>query len=218
MLGRGPRPAPAGATATGSPDGLGARLRVRREHRHAGALADDLQLVRPRRAAAGRQATNSGVLPLAAQPRGQLARQRRLTGALQAGQHDHGRRGLGERQLPGLAAEDADEFLVDDLDDLLRRVERTGHLGAPGALLDPVHERADHGQRDVGLEQRQPDLAGGGLDVGVGQPALAAQPRRAPVSRSDSDSNTPASLVVLSRTRQRCPGRAQRVTTNWAQR
>ena len=31
------------------------------------------------------------------------------------------------------------------------------------------------GQRDVGLEQRDADLAGGGVDVGLGQPALAAQ-------------------------------------------
>jgi hypothetical protein len=29
------------------------------------------------------------------------------------------------------------------------------------------------GQRDVGLEQRDADLARGGVDVGVGQPALA---------------------------------------------
>ena len=33
----------------------------------------------------------------------------------------------------------------------------------------------DDGQRDVGLEQRDPDLARGGVDVGVGEPALAAQ-------------------------------------------
>ena len=31
------------------------------------------------------------------------------------------------------------------------------------------------GQRDVGLEQRDADLARGGVDVGLGQPALAAQ-------------------------------------------
>ena len=44
-------------------------------------------------------------------------------------------------------------------------------------LLDRGDERADDGQRDVGLEQRDPDLAGGGVDVGFGQPALAAQRR-----------------------------------------
>ena len=69
----------------------------------------------------------------------------------------------------------ADELLVDDLDDLLGRVQRTGDLGALGPLLDPRDERADHRQRDVGLQQRDADLARGGVDVGVGEPALAAQ-------------------------------------------
>ena len=87
------------------------------------------------------QATSSGVLPLPAKPFGELAGERRLTGALQAGQHDHRRRGLGERQLAGLAAEDADEFLVDDLDDLLGRVQRAGDLRALGAFLDAGDER-----------------------------------------------------------------------------
>ena len=44
-----------------------------------------------------------------------------------------------------------------------------------GALLDGGDERPDHGQRDVGLEQGDADLAGGGVDVGVAEPALAAQ-------------------------------------------
>ena len=70
------------------------------------------------------QATSSGVCPWPLQPLGQLAGQGRLTGALQAGEHDDRRRVLGERQLAGLAAEDADELVVDDLDDLLGRVER----------------------------------------------------------------------------------------------
>ena len=48
-------------------------------------------------------------------------------------------------------------------------------LRAAGPLLDRGDERAHHRQRDVGLEQRDADLAGGGVDVVVGQPALAAQ-------------------------------------------
>src|SRR5277367_2533824 len=42
---------------------------------------------------------------------------------------------------------------------------------------------------------------------------LPRSPSRAPVSRSDSDSNTSPSLVVLPRTRQPCPSRARRVAT-----
>jgi len=113
---------------------------------------------------------------LAAKPCGQLAGQRRLTGTLQPGEHHDGRRRFRERQLAGLAAQDADQFLVDDLDDLLRRVEGTRDLGALGAVFDAADERAHHGQRDVRFQQREPDFAGGGLDIGVGQSTLAAQP------------------------------------------
>src|SRR4029079_15587922 len=82
---------------------------------------------------------------------------------------------LGEWEPPRLAAEDPDELLVDDLDDLLRGVQRTGDLGALRPLLDPRDEGADHRQRDVGLQQRDADLARGGVDIGIGEPALAAQ-------------------------------------------
>ena len=50
-----------------------------------------------------------------------------------------------------------------------------GDLRARGALLDRGDELPDHRQRDVGLEQGDADLARGGVDVGVAQPALAAQ-------------------------------------------
>ena len=83
--------------------------------------------------------------------------------------------GLGVAQPAGLAAEDRDELLVDDLDDLLGRVQRAADLLAAGPLLDRVDELLDHGQRDVGLEQRDPDLARGRVDVGLGEPSLAAQ-------------------------------------------
>ena len=46
------------------------------------------------------------------------------------------------------------------------------------------------GQRDVGLEQRDADLASGGVDVVVGQPALAAQDEKTLSSRLERVSNT----------------------------
>jgi hypothetical protein len=119
--------------------------------------------------------TSTPGVALALEPAAELSGQCRLTGALETGQHDDRRRGLGHPDAAGLPAEDADELLVDDLDDLLRRVQRTGHLGAGRALLDRRDERADHRQRDVGLEQRDADLARGGVDVGLGEPALATQ-------------------------------------------
>jgi hypothetical protein len=51
---------------------------------------------------------------------------------------------FGERQPAGLTTEYGDELLVDDLDDLLGRVERLGDLGAAGAFLEPGDEALDH--------------------------------------------------------------------------
>ena len=68
-----------------------------------------------------------------------------LARPLQAREHDDGRRILGELQAPGLSAEDADELLVDDLDDLLPRVQGLGHLDVHGALFDAGAERPNHG-------------------------------------------------------------------------
>lgn len=102
--------------------GLRRGTRMRREHRHSGTPADDLQLVhrgRPLQVTSDQQWRVS----LSTQAGGQFAGQCRLPGALQAGEHHDGRRGLRKRQLAGFAAEDAYQFLVDDLDDLLSRVE-----------------------------------------------------------------------------------------------
>jgi hypothetical protein len=73
-------------------------------------------------------ATSSGVWPGILEPVAELAGEGGLAGTLQAGEHDDRRRVLREieRALsvpPPPPAEDADELLVDDLDDLLRGVE-----------------------------------------------------------------------------------------------
>ena len=141
-------------------------------------------------------------VPLLLQPAAELAGEGRLTGALQAGEHDDGRRVLGEGERAGLAAEDRDELLVDDLDDLLRRVERLADLGAARPLLDRGDERLDGRQRDVGLEQRDPDLARGGVDVGLGEPTLAAQrgeDRLEPVGEGVEHRSRPGYAPALSR-------------------
>ena len=145
-----------------------------REDMNSGALADHLQLVhRVRTLQVSRDQQRRMALVL--QPLAELSGQRGLAGALQARQHDHRRRTLGEAQRPSLAAEDRDQLLVDDLDDLLRRVQRGMNLGAVSALLYCCDEVLDHAQVDVRLEQGEPDLARGRVDVGIGQPRLAAQ-------------------------------------------
>ena len=145
-----------------------------REDGDADLVAVDLQLLDGVRAlqVAGDQHRR---LALLLQPQRELGRERRLAGTLQAGEHDDGRAGLGVAQPPGLAAEDGDELLVDDLDDLLGGVQRLADLLAPRALLDRRDEVLDHRQRDVGLEQGDPDLARGRVDVGLGEPALATE-------------------------------------------
>ena len=155
--------------------GVDGRAGVRREGGHAGALAHDLELLDRARTleVTGHEHGRVSVLR---QVLGELAGERRLTGTLKAGEHDDGGRVLRELEATRLAAEDLHEFLVDDLDHLLGRVERLGDLGASGALLDALDKAADDGQRDVGLEQREADFAGRRVDIGLGQLALAAQP------------------------------------------
>jgi hypothetical protein len=84
-------------------------------------------------------------VPLALQPAAELAGECRLTGALQAGEHDHRGRLLGQPEAAGLTTEDLDELLVDDLDDLLGGVQRPGDLGAARTLLDGTDESPDDG-------------------------------------------------------------------------
>ena len=165
LLDRGPRDTDRVADAVA---GLG------REDRHADLVAVDLQLLDRVGALEVARDEQRG-LALLLQPERELGRERRLAGALEAGQHDDGRPGLGVAQPPGLAAEDRDQLVVDDLDDLLGGVQRLADLLAPGPLLDRRDEVLDHRQRDVGLEQGDPDLASGRVDVGLGEPALAAE-------------------------------------------
>ena len=74
------------------------------------------------------------------------------------------------------AAEQLDQLVVHDLDDLLARRERLEHVLPDGLLADAVDEALDDLEVDVGLEQRHAHLAQRLLDVVLGQPAAAAEP------------------------------------------
>ena len=66
------------------------------------------------------------------------------------------------------------ELVVDDLDDLLTRIECLAELGADGLLADASGDVAHDADVDVGLEQRRADLLQDLVDIVVGQPTLAA--------------------------------------------
>ena len=76
------------------------------------------------------------VAALLLEPAGQLGRGGGLARALEAGQQDDRRRSAGVADLEGLAAEDGDQLLVDDLDDLLARAQALGQLEAHAAVAD----------------------------------------------------------------------------------
>ena len=68
-----------------------------------------------------------------------------------------------------------DELLVDDLHDLLGRVERLVDLVAQRALAHLAGELLDDLERDVGVEQGAADLADGAVDIRRGELALGAE-------------------------------------------
>ena len=109
------------------------------------------------------------------EPLGELAGGGRLTGALQPGHEDDAGRLGGLLEACGVLAEDVDQLVVDDLDDLLGRRQGSSHLGAQSAGADVLDESVDDGQVDVGLEQGEADLADGVGDVLFGKGALAAE-------------------------------------------
>src|SRR5919204_36161 len=113
-------------------------------------------------------------LVLLAQVAGELGRRRRLARALQAGHDDDRRRPRRERDAGRRAAHQGGQLLVDDLDDLLAGVELPDDVGAQAALLDRRGELLDDLEVDVGLQQREADLAHGLVDVVLGQRAAAA--------------------------------------------
>ncbi|OPZ51728.1 MAG: hypothetical protein BWY91_02610 [bacterium ADurb.BinA028] len=142
--------------------------------RHSGALPDHFELgdgIGPLQVGGHEHRR----VPLLLEPVAQFACEGGLSRPLETGQHDDRGRVLGQIERAGLPAEDGDELLVDDLDDLLARVEGLTHLGAQRSLADRRDERLDDGQGDIGVEQRHPDVAQGRVDVVLGEAPLAAQ-------------------------------------------
>ena len=121
----------------------------------------------------------------ALEPIGDLGRGRGLARALQPDQHDPDRRRRIEVEPARAAvfagavacpAQHLDQMVVDDLDHHLGRGDRAQHLLAQRLFAHRGDKIADHRQRHIGFEQRQPDLAQRGGDIILAQRAMAAQP------------------------------------------
>jgi len=110
------------------------------------------------------------------QTQGQLAGGRRLARALQASHQDDA--GRVQRQVQAgrdVAAQHVHEAVVDDLDHLVGRLDRADDRLAAGQFLGLADEVLDDRQGDVGLEQRDADLAQRLVDVLLGQHAATAE-------------------------------------------
>ena len=90
-------------------------------------------------------------------------------------QDGDGRRGI---QIDGdraLAAQGFHQNVVDDLDDLLAGGDGGQYLRPDRAFPHFQDEIAHHGQRDVGIQQREANLPQGFAHIGFAQRATAAQ-------------------------------------------
>jgi hypothetical protein len=155
----------------------GVAVRALLVHGRAGLATDLDELLDGRRPVDVAGGDGDRRLALLAQPARELRARGRLARALEARHQDHGRRARRERQPGRLPAHQRGQLVADDLDDLLAGVELARHLDALGALAHARGELLDDLEVDVGLEQRETDLAHRGLDVVVGQRAALADAR-----------------------------------------
>ncbi len=156
----------------------GARERVEIAGRivdaHAGLGADDGELFD-----GGRTADVGGdddrVPALPGQHPGQLAGGRGLARPLEAEhQDDLGHRPADAQPALGVA-EQAEQFVADDLDDVLTGAEAGLDGRVAGLVADPIDKRLDHLEVDVGLDQGHADLAQHAFGRLRGEADLAAQ-------------------------------------------
>jgi hypothetical protein len=117
-------------------------------------------------------------LSLLAQMHRQLGDGGRLAGALKPHQHDHRGRGGGDGYfgLP-LPAQHGNQLFIDDLDHLLDGGQAPQQLAAHSPLTQLGDEALDDFEVDVGLQQRQPHLLHGKVNVLLGQLALGPKAR-----------------------------------------
>jgi len=115
------------------------------------------------------------MLALLRVPARELRGGRRLARALEPDEHDHGGRMRRRGEPVAAAAQELDQLVVDHLDDLLGRRQRPQNVLAHGLFSHAIDEGADDLEVDVGLQEGDPYLAQGLLDVFFRQAAVAAK-------------------------------------------
>jgi hypothetical protein len=132
-------------------------------HPHAGLCRHDCQLLDGRRTPHVRGHHNR-VASLLLQPLRQLAGGRGLARPLLAEHQDHARPGRRLLEPAFGVAEQRQQFIPDDLDDLLARGQALENRLIHRPIAHAIDERLDDLEVDVRFEQRQPDLPEGVLD------------------------------------------------------
>jgi hypothetical protein len=74
-----------------------------------------------------------------------------------------------------LTAQESYEFAVNDLYECLTGCEALSDFFANRAFADTIDERFDDRQRDIGFEQRKPDLPQRVLDIRLTEASLACE-------------------------------------------
>ncbi len=133
------------------------------------ALAEHLELVDGRGPLEVGGDEEGLLLPLLDEPLGELAAGRRLARALEAHHHDDGRSRRVLLQAAVDRPHEVHELVVDDLDDLLARVDALDDLVADRLELDALDEVLDDRDRNVRLEQGLTDFPEALVDVLRGQ-------------------------------------------------
>ncbi len=139
-------------------------------------LAQHAQLLHGGRAASVERGQQNLLLLAVLEALGDLGGGGGLARALEADHQQGNRSRRVEVDGDGVGAEHRNQFVMDDLDDLLARSDRTGDLGADGALAHLLDKGTDHFEGNVGLDQRPADFAHGGVDVRRAQRAAATKP------------------------------------------
>ncbi len=125
----------------------------------------------------------------------------RLARTLEADHGDH--RGVAAEVEDAIACpEQLHELVVDDLHDRLAGGQALQDVLPDGLLADAPHEVLDDLEVDVGLEQGEPHLAHGGIDIGFADPAATGQgaERRAqPLAEGVEHGRIRAPVVVVDR-------------------